>query len=60
MKGFIDGHREAYGVEPICRVLRIAPSTYYTHAAREADLGLRPARAQRDEALMAHIGAPLA
>lgn len=55
MKTFIDEHREAYGVEPICKVLRIAPSTYYTHAARETDPGLRPARAQRDAALMAHI-----
>lgn len=45
MKGFIDEHREAYGVEAICKVLRIVPSTYYTHAASEADPHLRPARA---------------
>jgi len=31
---FIDDHRGAYGVEPICGVLPIAPSTYRTHAAR--------------------------
>ncbi len=31
---FIDEHREEYGVEPICRVLPIAPSTYRAHAAR--------------------------
>jgi len=37
MKAFIDEHREIYGVEPICRVLPIAPSTYYEHAARKAD-----------------------
>ena len=37
MTGFIDEHRDQYGVEPICRVLPIAPSTYYTHAARQAD-----------------------
>jgi putative transposase len=29
MVGFIDDHREAHGVEPICKVLPIAPSTYY-------------------------------
>lgn len=32
---FIDDHRESYGVEPICRILPIAPSTYYEHKARE-------------------------
>ena len=37
MIAFIDEHREAYGVEPICRVLPIAPSTYYAHAARRAN-----------------------
>ncbi len=37
MIAFIDDHREAYGVEPICEVLPIAPSTYHTHAARRAD-----------------------
>jgi transposase InsO family protein len=48
---FIDGHREKYGVEPICAVLPIAPSTYYQHKARETDPTLRPARAQCDEQL---------
>ncbi len=33
MIAFIDDHREAYGVEPICRVLPIAPSTYHAHVA---------------------------
>ena len=33
MISFIDVHREAYGVEPISRVLPIAPSTYYEHVA---------------------------
>jgi hypothetical protein len=37
MKAFIDDHRGTYGVEPICKVLPIAPSTYYTHAARQAN-----------------------
>jgi putative transposase len=51
MIAFIDDHRAAYGVEPICRVLPIAPSTYHAHAARRADPGKCPARAQRDAAL---------
>jgi putative transposase len=51
MIAFIDDHRAAYGVEPICKVLPIAPSTYYAHAARRVDPGKRPARAQRDAAL---------
>ena len=37
MIAFIDEHRAVYGVEPICSVLPIAPSTYYAHAARRAD-----------------------
>ena len=37
MIAFIDDHRDAYGVEPICKVLPIAPSTYHAHAARRAN-----------------------
>lgn len=55
MTAFIDEHREAYGVEPIGKVLPIAPSTYYLHAARRADPRPRSSRAQRDEILMGHI-----
>ena len=55
MVAFIDDHREEYGVEPICAVLPIAPSTYYAHKVREADPDLRPARAQRDEELRPEI-----
>ena len=51
MKAFIDQHRDAHGVEPICKVLRIAPSTYWRHAARRANPGLEPARSRRDERL---------
>jgi transposase InsO family protein len=51
MIAFIDDHRAAYGVEPICRVLPIAPSTYHAHAARRADPDKCPARAQRDAML---------
>ena len=36
MIAFIDDHRVAYGVEPICKVLPIAPSTYHEHAAKQA------------------------
>ena len=51
MVRFIDEHRGEYGVEPICGVLPIAPSTYYSHKAEEADPTLRSARVQRDEQL---------
>src|SRR5689334_21072775 len=48
MIAFIDDHRAAYGVEPICRGLPIAPSTYHAHAAQRADPGKASARARRD------------
>ena len=48
MVTFIDDHREEYGVEPICRVLPIAPSSYYAQKARQADPRRLPARALRD------------
>ena len=52
---FIDEHRTAHGVEPICRVLQIAPSTWYDHACKKADPGLRCTRAKEDERLCAQI-----
>jgi hypothetical protein len=55
MIAFIDDHRAAHGVEPICRVLPIAPSTYHAHTAKRADPGKRSARASRDVALQADI-----
>jgi transposase InsO family protein len=55
MVSFIDTHREAYGVEPICRVLPIAPSTYYEHRACQADPRRLSARAQRDAGLRLEI-----
>lgn len=48
---FIDAHREADRVEPICRVLQITPSSYYALTARAADATKRPARAPRDAVL---------
>jgi transposase InsO family protein len=55
MVRFIDDHRKTYGVEPICRVLPIAPSTYCRHKAQEADPSRRSARALRDDELKAII-----
>ena len=53
--GFINDHRETYGVESICRVVPIAPSTYYRHRARQLDPTKRSARAVRDERVKAII-----
>lgn len=55
MVRYIDDHRDAYGVEPICEVLPIAPATYYEHKARSRDASRRPARARRDEKLVPEI-----
>ncbi|NLP05945.1 IS3 family transposase, partial [Candidatus Fermentibacteria bacterium] len=55
MTAFIDEHRAVYGVEPICRVLPIAPSTYYERKARESDPSRLPARAVRDACLTGEI-----
>ena len=55
MIAFIDAHRDAYGVEPICRVLPIAPSTWHEHAARRAGPSRLPARAKRDEVLKEEV-----
>jgi len=51
MVAYINDHVDRYGVEPICKQLPIAPSTYYAHKARAADPSLRPARQLRDDAL---------
>jgi putative transposase len=50
MTAFIDVHKERFGVEPICRELPIAPSTYYARKSRPPS-----ARALRDEALVPEI-----
>jgi transposase InsO family protein len=52
---FIDEHRAVYGVEPICTVLPIAPSTYHAHAARRADPSKAPARSRSDAELSVAI-----
>jgi putative transposase len=55
MVGFIDDQRDTYGVEPICAVLPIAPSTYFRHHAHRRDPDGRSARARRDEELRPQI-----
>ena len=51
MIAFIDDHRQAHGVEPICKVLPIAPSTYHAYIAKRVDPSRLSARARRDAAL---------
>ncbi len=55
MVDFIEDHREEHGVEPICAVLPIAPSTYYEHRRKRAQPELRSVRAKRDEELKPEI-----
>jgi transposase InsO family protein len=55
MTAFIDDHRDTYGVEPICSVLPIAPSTYYACKARQTDPSRLSERAKRDAALKVEI-----
>lgn len=55
MIGFIDEHRGAHSVEPICKVLPIAPSTYHAHVAKRRDPAKLSARARQDAALKIEI-----
>lgn len=55
MYALVDEHRDIHGVEPICKVLQIAPSAYRRYAARTRDPSLRCARARRDTQLMPAI-----
>ena len=55
MMAFVDQHRDAFGVEPICRVLQIAPLGYRRYAARQRTPALHCQRARRDESLVPHI-----
>ena len=52
---FIDEHRRIHGVEPICKVLQVAPSWYRRHVALRRDPQRRCARVQRDEVLAPQI-----
>jgi transposase InsO family protein len=55
MISFVDAYRADHGVEPICRVLAIAPSTYHAHVTRRARPEMAPARVKRDTMLSAEI-----
>jgi putative transposase len=55
MVTYIDDHKERFGVEPICAVLPIAPSTYYVNKTQHRDPDRRSARAQRDDELKLEI-----
>ena len=55
MVAFINQHRAAYGVEPICAVLPIAPSTYFLRKAQQQEATKRSARACRDDERRAAI-----
>jgi transposase InsO family protein len=55
MSEFIDRHRDRFGVEPICKVLQVAPSGYRREAARRRDPARCPPRRQRDAALLPEI-----
>ncbi len=48
MTSFVKEHRDAFGVEPICRVLPIAPSTYYARQAIARNPDLASERAKCD------------
>jgi hypothetical protein len=55
VRAFIDQYRHAYGVEPICRVMQVAPSGYWRYAAQQRNPSLRCARVQRDDVLSVDI-----
>ena len=55
MIAFIEDHRDDLGVEPICKVLPIAQSTFHAHAAIARDPDLASDRAKRDADLSPEI-----
>jgi len=55
MVAFIDRHRDQYGVEAICALLPMAPSSYYEYKARQTDASRLPARTHRDRHLEGEI-----
>ncbi|MBB5217651.1 hypothetical protein HNQ49_004366 [Parapusillimonas granuli] len=55
VNAYIDQHRDLYGVEPICKMLQVAPSAYWRHAARCRNPERRSQRAKKDERLMVQI-----
>jgi transposase InsO family protein len=55
MVSFIDDHKASYGVEPMCAMLPIAPSTYYERKGQQANPERLSARARRDLELQPEI-----
>lgn len=55
MIAFLDTHRAVYGVEPICQVPPIAPSTDYAHQAVRRAPEPASARVRRDGSLREKI-----
>jgi transposase InsO family protein len=55
MIGFIDAHKDQYGIEPMCKQLPIAVSTYYEHKERASDPDRQSNRTLRDRYLKAEI-----
>lgn len=55
MIAFMDAHRDVHGVEPICRQLAIAPSTYRAHRTKRDDPSRLSDRAKRDAELRVEI-----
>jgi transposase InsO family protein len=55
MIAFVDDHRKVHGIEPICKMLPIAPSTYHAHLAKRAALCRLSAHARRDAELRGEI-----
>ena len=55
MRDFIDKHRDTFWVEPVCKVLQVAPSAYRRHAALLREPYKRCARARRDDELTPEI-----
>jgi putative transposase len=55
MTAFIDAHRDVHGVEPICKVLPIAPSTYRAHAMIWRTPDLASKRAKQDAVLLPEV-----
>jgi len=55
MMTFIDQHRETFGVESICAMLPVAPSTYFRWKAQQREPTRCSSRAQRDEILRGAI-----
>jgi putative transposase len=52
---FVDAYRDEHGVEPVCKVLQIAPSTYHAHVRRRVEPETAPARVKKDAVLMSEI-----